>query len=254
MNFAVFVKKNKIRYWLDSGTLLGAVRHKGFIPWDDDIDVGMLREDYDKFAKVIEHDLDENKYYYQNWLTDSKYGQPFAKLRKKNTVLIENNAANAMFESGIYIDIFAYDEYGNKLITQGFPIKILRRMILCKCSYKFWITNGTFNLKCYLIYIPIRFFALFFKNDFLKKTYEKVARKYNDNKSEKVFENGTTDYNKWAIPRECFETIVKLPFEGSEYDCPAGYDTYLKTVYGDYMKLPTKEKQINKHSFIHLKF
>ncbi len=243
-----------INYWLDSGTLLGAVRHHGFIPWDDDIDVGMLRKDYDLFAKVVHKHLDSTKYYYQNWIEDPNYGQPFSKIRRKHTTLVENSAESTNFESGIYIDIFAYDEYGNKQLRQGLPIKVSRRMILCKCGYKFWLQNNTFNIKRYIVYLPIRFLSLFFSRERLISYYEKNARRYNGAVMQKVFENGTTNYDKWAIPISCFQSFTDLLFEGELYSCPGDYDLYLSTVYGDYMKLPPKEKQVNKHTIVKLEF
>lgn len=245
---------NDINYWLDSGTLLGAVRHQGFIPWDDDIDVGMLRKDYDRFAEIIDDELDKDLYYYQNWLSESSYGQPFAKLLKKNTILVESSAEKTTSKSGVYIDIFPYDEYGNRQFTQGLPLKIIRRMILCKCGYQLWIYNDSFNLRKYLVYLPLRFISLFYSTRYLKERYEKIARKFNRTHQEKVFENGSTNYNKWAIDRDCFSSTVLLPFEGATYACPAGYDKYLKTVYGDYMKFPPIEQQNNKLSFKRLEF
>ncbi|MBO4265010.1 MAG: LicD family protein [Clostridia bacterium] len=242
--------KNGLKYWLDSGTLLGAVRHKGFIPWDDDIDVGMLREDYDKFAKIASQELDPDKYYYQNWLSDKDYGQPFAKIRKKNTTLIESSAEKASFFSGIYIDIFAYDEYGDKQFSQGLPIKIIRRMILCKCGYKFWEKENGISVSKYLIYLPIRLFSAFFSTGFLKKRYEKIARRYNGSGKEYVFENGTTNYNKWVVKKDCFDDTEELEFEGKFYKCPGKYAEYLEMIYGDYMKLPPKEKQVKKHPVV----
>ena len=84
IEFDKICKKNNLRYVLVGGTLIGAIRHKGFIPWDDDIDVSMPRKDYNKFIKIQEKELNHNKYYFQSMETNDKFGLPFAKLRRKN--------------------------------------------------------------------------------------------------------------------------------------------------------------------------
>ena len=101
-------QENDIRCFLVAGSFLGAVRHQGFIPWDDDMDIGMFRSDYEKFCRIAPQKLDK-RYCLQNWHTDPNYSLPFGKVVKRNTLYMENKKSRRIQENGIYVDIFAYD-------------------------------------------------------------------------------------------------------------------------------------------------
>ena len=101
-------EENDIRYFLADGSFLGAVRHGGFIPWDDDMDMGMLRSDYEKFCRIAPQKL-KPEYCLQTWYTEPNYGLPFGKVVKRNTVYMENKKSARLKENGFYVDIFPFD-------------------------------------------------------------------------------------------------------------------------------------------------
>ena len=110
-----FCKKNNLRYFLAYGTLIGAIRHKGFIPWDDDIDIGMMRKDYDLFIKYASEELD-SKYYLDCYETNKNCYLPFAKVRKNNTIFDEEENHHLNNHKGIYVDVIPIENASNKRI------------------------------------------------------------------------------------------------------------------------------------------
>ena len=137
-------EENDIRYFLSDGTFLGAVRHQGFIPWDDDMDMGMLRADYEKFCRVAPTAL-KPEYCLETWDLDAGYGLPFAKVMKRNTVYLEGKKNTKMREKGFYVDIFPFDnapagqEAQRALVRKLMP---MARMMLMKCGYQPWMEQG----------------------------------------------------------------------------------------------------------------
>ena len=248
-----------LEYFLDSGTLLGAVRHKGFIPWDDDIDVGMLRRDYEVFINKAPEVLAES-FFLQTWHSDGGYGLAFAKLRMRNTTYIEESAQKSTAENGFYIDIFPYDVYPDKEEDRKWQRRrydIYRRAIMVKCGYTPWIMNasGIKLIVKYFLYIPIRLFSAMNTREKLIRYYEKMSTKYNNTKTGFLYEQaGAANYGKWVIPSQCFESFISLQFEDECFSCPKDYDTYLKSVYGDYMILPPEDKRENRHRIIKIEF
>ena len=134
-------EENDISCFLAHGTFLGAVRHKGFIPWDDDMDMGMLRSEYEKFCRIAPSKL-KPEYCLQTWYTEPNYALPFAKVMKRNTVYLENKKTRRLQNNGIYVDIFPYDYapedsfQRNQLTAQLLSIY---RMKLMNCGYKPWM-------------------------------------------------------------------------------------------------------------------
>lgn len=249
----------KLNYFLDSGTLLGAVRHKGFIPWDDDLDVGMLRKDYEEFL-VKAPSILSDKFFLQTWYSDKKYGLAFAKLRMRNTVYIEEASTTTGAETGFYIDIFPYDVYPTSKRENRWQkrrYELYRRAIMVKTGYTPWIMNASgIDVTIKKIgYLPIKLYSKLNSRAYLIEKYEKMCTKYNGVRTGYLFEQaGASNYGRWVIPEECLSSFVLLPFEDELFLCPEKYDEYLKAVYGNYMQLPPEDKRINRHRIIKIQF
>lgn len=238
-----FCEKHGIKYWLDSGTLLGAVRHKGYIPWDDDIDLGMLRPDFDKFMKTFNEENEKYKAYcYEN---NKDFPYAYGKVMDTDTVLYEAGNKNA--KTHINIDVFVYD---NAPVDD----KELQRMYEKRDKYnkynlaKFAHTKPSGNL---LRRAAVRGFRLLIKplsKGYFVKKIVKNSKKYSGVKTELVG-NFTGYLSKFKCEKSIFDTMINMEFEGKIYNAPSGYDTWLTLAYGNYMQLPPEEKRISHHTF-----
>lgn len=236
-DFDAVCQRHRISYQLFSGTALGAVRHKGFIPWDDDIDVVMLREDYERFFDSASKELDSNKYYVQREFSEH-WPMFFSKLRLNGTTYIEKyHSHDARIHQGIYIDIFPCDNLSDSRLMQKLQY-IASKIVIAKSLYaRGYETNSTVK-KCFMQFCRI----------LPTEPFKRLCIRKNDSSSLKVhtFFGGGKKFERSIFLREWFEQSVKMRFEDSEFPVSAHYDEMLRVMYGDYMIMPTLEQRVCK--------
>lgn len=233
-----FCESNGLRCFMCGGTLIGAIRHKGYIPWDDDIDIAMPRQDYDRFVKTFNQP--ENYYQVVNLETNPKYEYCFAKVFDNRTVLKELYYPGNTF--GVYIDLFPAD--GVKDIAQIRKIMVLRKILNSKRANYYHRT------------IPKMIINTFAKILLLLVSARKIARLM-DHEARKYAFGSLPSAGLIANPigigemvdKSVFDSDVYMEFEGRQYRAPIGYDKWLRSIYGDYMQLPPEEYRVSHHTF-----
>ena len=241
--FAICEKLN-LEYYLICGTALGAVKYNGFIPWDDDVDVGLMRPDYERFLKEAPALLPED-FFLQTAQTDAAFPQLYCKLRNSNTTYIEKTDAALPINHGIYMDIFPLDGYpGGKTRQKLFEIR--------KEAYRFQL-SVVFDMPRYF-HVKLATKALRLLG-FHKRTAKTVARlnrllmRYPPENSKLICNHGNWQGKLEYAPREQYGNGVLAEFEGLKVRIPEKYDEYLTQKYGDWrLDLPI-EQRVGHHDY-----
>ena len=238
-------QKIGVKYFLAYGSLIGAVRHKGFIPWDDDMDICMLREDYEKLQDYLIANPDE-RYEVMSYKNNLNYVYPFMKVQDNHTYLLEEDV-RIDSNMGIYVDIFPVDGYENDTNFKNKMTKLIKKRQLSCYTFK-GITNTKSVLNSLIRYISVIIFYFTNTNKYVAQI-EELA------KSRKVSDYEEVDYliykdmNKPVWRREWLEQVTTGTFEGKKFMIPKNYHEILTSDYGDYMQLPPVEQRVSHHDF-----
>ena len=250
--FSKICEKHNLRYYVYWGTLLGAIRHKDFIPWDDDFDVVMPREDYEKLIEVAPKELPEHLQFL-SWKTNPEFYYVFNKIKHKDENFVETlrEQSKLKLSTGLYLDIFPLDGAPSSKLGEIFYWS-KRRCLRSVGLFILLIKERRFICKYIPLYIlGMLFFPFYSKvksSDEMNHEIEKWAQSYpySDDKKSVYCQGDVTFFN----PPEAFSKAIMMDFcLGRKVPVPHKYDEILRGLYGDYMSLPPEDQRIPKHHF-----
>lgn len=243
--FDLFCKEHDLSYFMCGGTLIGAVRHKGFIPWDDDIDVAMLSKDYDRLIEIMKTE-NNGRYKFLCHELFRNYLYPYAKIVDTKTVINENNR-DFGYKLGVYIDVFPYANETDD--TEERKQRHKRHQRLDK-----WLTyatiknhSGNHGIKS-IAYKGIDIAVKIYSRERITDKWVEFTREY-DGRETSLISSSWFYLESEVLPKAYYSETVDLVFEGHHFSAPKGYHEYLTSRYGNYMKLPPEEERVPKHEF-----
>ncbi len=230
-------------YFAIGGTALGAVRHQGFIPWDDDIDIGMPRKDYEAFLEIAARELPE-AYYIQHFSTEPASPFYFTKIRKRGTRFVEYYLKDSPIRQGIFVDIFPFDNVPDHPTKRNLHFRFCRtvyQLYLCKslttvCSSRIQRKDnlkGAIRKVLHVLLLPV-------PKKWLFRLLDRSVQKYNHRPTQEI---SHIVRRRLRIKLQDLYPICKLPFGTYEMPVPGNYDAYLKSQFGNYDRLPPEDKR-----------
>lgn len=243
--FDAFCAENNIRYFLSHGTLLGAIRYKKFIPWDDDIDLLIPREDYNRMLKLFQ---DSERYRLFAFEKDEEYLYPFAKLCDMTTRKVETDINNGV-ELGLDIDLFPLDHWDNDLEKAKQEAKRIKKTMFYLSLSKLGKADSLNPVKRFVKGIAMGGCKLVGSKHFIRKIQKASFRPEQKGSSYLGCKAWCVYGARGIIPAEAFTDTVDVEFEGKMFPAPVDYDTYLSCLFGDYLPEPPVEKRKTHHSF-----
>jgi lipopolysaccharide cholinephosphotransferase len=237
-----------LMYFIVGGTLLGAVRHGGFIPWDDDIDVAMPRDDYERFMRSGQQEM-KDCYFIQNYVTDPEFPGNYAKIRDNRTTFVESSLKHRRINHGVYLDIFPLDGVSDnrlKRYIDKFRIGMLQIQI-GKYYYRAPGTKKHASFKGQIAMILSSIATVGLSLADIQKRIHAIATSCRYIDSEYVINNSGIYGEREIMPRQYFGEGTLIKFESIHVSAPRNYDAYLKHLYTNYMQLPPEEKRTPNH-------
>lgn len=236
-----FCNENNLRFYLIYGSLLGAVRHNGFIPWDDDIDIAMSRPDYEKFLHTF--NVSHKQYKVESFRINKYVPYFYAKVQDINTLVVPRS--NHGHQIGVSVDVFPIDGASSNSIIQWIHFRLFE-VIRLLYNFKTKVFKKEKSLGRNLLLSLGKLFAFWIPFGLLVRVLDSINRLYSFEKSEYVTVCASTD-KRISYDKKEFEKVVFIEFEGIPMPCPVGYDLLLKSMYKDYMKLPEPNKRVSHH-------
>lgn len=239
-----FCIEHNIRYSLACGSFLGVIRHKGYIPWDDDIDIYIPRDDYEKFIRIYPVELNNVKLVSME--RESKWNRAYAQAYDNRTVMDEY--ANIPIKVGVYIDIYPIDNAPDS-DSDWLRYNKLRRALVRAYELKYIPVKWNRSLIKNIVLILGKALLLPFSSRKMAQFISRFAQRYNGKGYNRSFECVQGMLQKRPFKSSLMNEFVRAEFEDRKFMIMKDYDAYLSNAYGDYMKLPSKEKQIPHHQF-----